>query len=874
MPTFRHAPPILALLLAPAIAAADSPDLLAAFTARPLGPANMSGRICDVAVVDSKPAIMYVASATGGLWKTTNAGTTWAPLTDQLDVWSIGAVAVAPSKPNVVYFGSGEANPRNSISWGNGVYRSTDAGTTWSHLGLADTMHVGRIAVHPTNPDIAFAAALGHVWGPNAERGLFKTIDGGKTWQHSLKINADTGCIDVAVDPVNPQVVYAAAWQQRRGPFDGGNPADMTGPGSGLYKSSDGGVTWAKLTNGLPNRPLGRCGLSISRQNPNLVYAVIQTDRTLTDTTGNKPKANAVDVDIGGLFRSEDSGKSWKKVNDLCPRPFYYGQVRIDPTDSRRIYVLGVRLFVSADGGQTFRDDVARGIHGDHHALWIDPRDGDHMVAGNDGGLGLTLDRGRTWERLRNLPVAQFYGVAVDMSKPYRVYGGLQDNGSWGGPSRTDSAEGITLADWVRLLGSDGFQAQADPTDSTVYLETQYGGLRRVDGRTGRSRSIRPAPARDEPPYRFNWNSPMLLSPHNPRTLYYGGNHLLRSTDRGDHWNKISPDLTSGVPGPSAEFGHTLTAIAESPVRAGQLWVGTDEGRIWRSNDGGAAWLDLTGTLPASLTKERCINRIECSPTAEGTAYVAISRHRQDDRTPYLFRTTDFGASWQSLAGNLPPDAAVHVVRTSPRNPDLLLAGTERGLYISRDAGTTWSRLRGGMPSVPVHDLVIQPRDRELVVATHGRGIYVVDIAPLEDLTAKVAAASVYLFEPRPVMVRAARPASGLTGGKMFAAPNPPAGAAIWYHLRDSVGEVTVHVADAAGAVVAELPADREAGLHRLNWDLRPPTRGGNRVAPPIKPGEYAVRLKVGEQWLVRPLRVEMTAAAASAAADDDPDDP
>jgi photosystem II stability/assembly factor-like uncharacterized protein len=873
MRIFRNA---LLLLLLALPANATSPDLLAPFSARSLGPANMSGRVCEVAVVESKPAIMYVASATGGLWKTTNAGMTWTPLTDQLDVWSIGAVAVAASDPNVVYMGTGEANPRNSVSWGDGVYRSADGGKSWTHVGLTDTQHIGRITVHPTNPDVAYVAALGHIWGPNAERGLFKTSDGGKTWQHSLKIDADTGCIDVAMDPANPEVLYTAAWQVRRGPFSGGNPAHMTGPGSGLFKTTDGGATWTKMTNGLPDRPLGRCGLSISRQNPKLVYAVVQTDKSITDTIGAKPKANTGDVDNGGLFRSEDAGQTWKKVNDLCPRPFYYGQVRIDPTDAQRIYVLGVQMYVSADGGLTFRNDAAPGIHGDHHALWIDPRDGDHLVAGNDGGLAFSADRGRTWERLRNLPVSQFYGIAVDMAKPYRVYGGLQDNGTWGGPSRTDTVEGITLADWVRLLGSDGFQCQVDPTDvATVYCESQYGRPRRVDVRTGQSKAITPLPEKDAPAYRFNWNSPLLLSPHNSQTLYFGGNHLFRSTDRGDHWEKISPDLTRGKPGPSAVYGHTLTAIAESPVKAGLLWTGSDDGKLWLSRDGGKEWVDLTTKLPAPAAKECWINRIECSPTVEGTAYVAISRHRADDRAPYLFRTVDFGANWQSVAGNLPADAPVHVVRASSRNPDLLFAGTERGLYISRDQATTWSRIRGGLPSVPVHDLVLHPRERELVIATHGRGIYVLDVAPLEELSATVAAAPAHLFEVRPVVLSASKPSPGLTGGKLFAAPNPPAGLVVWYHLMEPVtSKVTVEVNDGAGALIAELSGPAEAGLHRLTWNLRQSARRNGPAAKPVAAGEYTVGLKVGEQTLVRPLKVEAAYPGATTTADDGRDDP
>lgn len=873
----------LALLLAllavtpfPAADHATAPDLLAAFTARPLGPANMSGRVCDVAVVEAKPAVMYVASATGGLWKTANAGTTWSPLTDALDAWSIGTVAVSQSNPNVVYIGTGEANPRNSVSWGNGVYRSDDAGKTWSHVGLRDTMHVGRIVVHPTNPDVAYVAALGHVWGPNAERGLFKTTDGGKTWTHSLKIDGDTGCVDVVMDPSNPDVLYTAAWQVRRGPFSGGNPSQGTGPGSGLYRTTDGGATWSKMTNGLPDRPLGRCGLSVSRQNPKLVYAVVQTDKTTTDTTGNKPKANAGDVDRGGVFRSDDGGDSWNKVNDLCPRPFYYGQIRVDPSDAKRIYVLGVRMFVSPDGGKTFRDDAATGIHGDHHALWIDPRDGDHLVAGNDGGLAFSFDRGRTWERLRNLPISQFYGVAVDMSKPYRVYGGLQDNGTWSGPSRTDSAEGVTLADWVRLLGADGFQCQTDPTDpNTVYCESQYGRPRRVDLRTGATTNIQPQPAKDAPAYRFNWNTPILVSPHNPRTIYYGGNHLFRSTDRGDHWETISPDLTRGKPGASAVYGHTLTTIAESPLKAGVVWAGTDDGKLWVTQNGGGEWVDLSEKLPSSLPQNRWINRVECSPFADGTAYVAISRHRHDDRTPYLFRTTDFGATWRSVAGDLPGDAPVNVVRTSSRNPELLFAGTERGLYVSRDAGATWIRLRGGLPSVPVGDLVLHPRERELMVATHGRGMYVIDVSPLEELTPKVAAAPVHLFDVRPATLPTARPSPGLAGGRLFAAPNPPAGATIWYHLRESAGaQVTVQITEVTGKVVADLSPPGDAGLHRVTWNLRPPSRRNGPAARPVAPGDYAVRLAVGGQTLVKPLKIETAVPGAAATSDDEPERP
>ncbi len=830
---------------------------LATLTARPIGPATTGGRIVDVAVVENKPAVMYVASASGGLWKTVNNGTTWKPVFEREATVSLGAVAVAPSDPEIVWVGTGEANPRNSVSWGDGVYRSTDGGRIWTHAGLKDSAHIGRIVIHPKNPRIVYVAALGRLWGPNRERGLFKTTDAGRTWRRVKFINEDTGFIDLVMDPKDPNILYAAAYQVRRGPFAGGNPAVQTGPGSGLFKSTDGGESWFRLKRGLPTRPLGRCGLAVSRKDPRIVYAVVQTDQTSTTVQGQAARTGN-DPDLGGIFRSQDRGETWTKLNDLCPRPFYYGQIRVDPRDDRRVYVLGLALHVSVDGGRTFQNTGAPGIHSDHHALWIDPRDPDHLVLGGDGGLHFSYDRGRTWEHLTNLPVSQLYAVAVDLRKPYRIFGGLQDSGTWYGPSAARSPDGIGNADWFRAFDADGFQCQVDPAHpDLVFAESQWGGLCRINLRTGAQVLIRPQPPKGEPAYRFNWNSPLLLSLHNPRTLYFGGNHLFRSRTDGDSWDMISPDLTHGRPGVSADFGHTITTIAESPLKAGLLYAGTDDGLLWVSRDAGTTWVDRSHRLP-KLPAARWISRVECSHFAEGTAYAAVDRHRQDDRAPYIFKTVDYGATWQPLADDLPAEGSVYVIRESSRNPNLLFAGTEFGLFATLDGGGHWHRLRT-LPTVAVHDLLIHPRDRELVIATHGRGIFVMDLAPLEDLTPTVLAADAYLFEPKPAVVLQYRRTRVPRGAKSFLAANPPAEAVLHYYLREALtAPVLVTIQDALGRTVVNLHGDKGAGLHRVAWNLRQPSNSDDGPeGAAVAAGEYTVRLKVGSQVLTRMLRVE-----------------
>jgi photosystem II stability/assembly factor-like uncharacterized protein len=868
--------------------------LFKALPPRCIGPAVMSGRVTELAVVEKKPATFYVASAGGGLWKTTNNGGTFTPLFDGESTASIGAVAVSQSHPEIVWVGTGEANARNSVSWGDGVYKSTDGGKSWKHMGLKDSHSVARIVIHPTNPDVVYVAVLGHLWAPNPERGLYKSTDGGKTWVLAKFIDENTGFIDLVMDPTDPDTLYAAAYQVRRDAFSGGNPATMWGPGSGLFRTADGGKTWAKMTSGLPSRPLGRCGLAVCRSQPNTVFAVMATDRTPTTTTGQVANLKTRDVyddagkksvvpvgpDDGGVFRSDDRGKTWRQVNSLCPRPFYYGQIRVDPADANRVYVLGVALHVSNDGGKTFLDgNQAKDTHVDYHALWIDPREPDHLILGCDGGVNFSYDRAVTWEHLKNLPLSQFYAVGVDMRKPYRVYGGLQDNGSWGGPSASREAGGIAPADWQSILGFDGYYCQVDPTDADiVFCEGQYGILRRVNVRTGEMADIKPRlPAKDDdgklvagnlqpapqlgaPAFRYNWSSPILLSPHNPRTVYFAGNQVFRSVNRGEVWEVISPDLTLGKPGPAADFGHTITTLAESPLKYGVLWAGTDDGRVHVTKDGGQHWTEVSERLKG-VAAARWITRIECSHFDEGTAYLTLDRHRNDDRRPYVFRTTDHGVSWEDISANLPASGCVHVIREDPRNRDLLYAGTEFGLFISLNAGKTWHKHRG-LPTVAVHDLVIHPRDRELVIATHGRGIWIMDVAPLQDLTAKVLAGDAFLCPPKTVV--AYRPRTGRTweGGRAFLGTNPPYGVCLFFYLKSprkaGAAEPRVVITDSLGKKVTELkPADKDAGqsgLYRLVWDLRAGSPFPLEVAPP---GEYVATLTVDGQTYQQRIRIE-----------------
>ncbi len=611
---------------------------------RSIGPAQMGGRIDDLAIVESDPRIIYVGAAAGGVFKSVNGGETWKAIFEDQPNPSIGDLALAPANPSILYVGTGEPNNRQSASWGDGMYKTMDGGVTWTHIGLKESSHIGRIVVHPTDPNTLWVAAQGDLWGPNKERGVYKSTDGGATWTQTLFVNEDTGANDIAIDPQSPNILYATMYQRRRTVFGfyGG------GPGSGLYRSTDSGVHWTKLAHGLPAKgDLGRIALDIYRRNSNIVYAEVQHET------------------LGGIYRSEDKGETWKRMSDTNPRPSYFSQIRVDPNNDLKIWLGGVNIYYSEDGGKTFAQNRFERVHSDVHAIWLDPANSDHMVIGNDGGVWGTRDSGRAWRHFNNIALAQFYEIAFDYQKPYHVCGGLQDNYSWCGPSSTAQRQGIGNEDWISVQGGDGFYNRIDPTDpNIIYAESQDGNLSRRDLRSSEARSIRPLEPNDQAPrYRFQWNSPMMISPHDPKTIYYGGNHLFKSTDRGDTWQVLGEDLTSGADrNKQTIFGlsvdeHTLsrndgvgawpciTAIAESPVTAGVLWVGTDDGYVQMTRDGGKTWTNVASHF-AGMAKGGYVSRIEPSHKEAGTAYITFDNHRSADYGIYIYATKNYGDSF------------------------------------------------------------------------------------------------------------------------------------------------------------------------------------------------------------------------------------
>ena len=824
----------LVLLATSAYAQPTHESLLNGLKFRSIGPAVMGGRVDDFAVVESDPRIFYVGTAAGGVLKTTNGGTTWEPVFDDVGSPSIGDITLAPSNPAIVYVGTGEANNRQSSSWGNGVYKSMDAGKTWKHLGLKETHHIGRIVVHPTNPDLVYVAALGDLWGPNPDRGVFMSTDGGATWNKTLYIDDDTGVSDIAIDPQSPNVLYAAAYMRRRTVFgyNGG------GPKGGLYRSLDGGKTWEKLTKGLPaTGDVGRCAVEVFRRNSNIVYALIEH------------------MTQGGVYRSDDKGATWTRQSDTNPRPSYYSQIRIDPNNENKIWVLGAPLYMSEDGGRTFTQARGNGIHSDHHAMWIDPANGDHLIIGNDGGVHVTWDAGRHWDFLNNVPIGQFYEVAYDFQRPYHVCGGLQDNYSWCGPSANVQTSGIGNDEWVNINGGDGFHARIDPTDaSIIYSESQDGNLSRRDMRTGDSKSIRPQEdSETSPRYRFQWNSPLIISPHDPKTIYYGGNHLFKSTDRGDTWVRLGEDLTTGeARDKKAILGKTpdgttlsrndgvvdwpcLTAIAESYVKPGVLWGGTDDGNLQVSRDGGKKWSNVGAHIPG-LPKGAYVSRIEASHKDEGTAYVTFDNHRGADFAVYIYMTRNYGDSWVRISNGIPPEAGtVHAIREDPENPNLLFAGTEFGLFVSFNRGQNWERLKNGLPPTPVFDLQIHPREHDLILATHGRSIWIMDnITRLEEAANNensITSKDVHLFGAQPGVEWKMVDYRGFLAQRNFYGANPQAGLTLDYYLK-AAGPVQVTIKDANGRQIRQIESRGEAGGNRLAWDMRtdppvPPAGGG-----------------------------------------------
>lgn len=864
----RHLLPLtflsLSLLTTPLFAQTTPDPVLTDLAWRNIGPAIMGGRIDDFAVVESDPKTYYVATAAGGIFKTVNHGTTFESVFDGYETSSIGDIAIAPSNPSIVYVGTGEANNRQSSSWGYGMYRSDDAGKTWKHLGLEKTQHIGRVVVHPTDPNTLYVAALGRLWGPNPERGLYKSIDGGKSWTKSLYINDDTGVTDVAIDPKDPSTLYAAAYTRRRSAFGFvGGSAD-----GGLYKSTDAGKTWKKLSGSLPGGEVGRIAIALSAKNPKTLYITWEND--------NKGGTQSAQGN-GFVWRSDDGGETWEKRAETNPRPMYFSQIRVDPNDSDTVYVLGVSTYVSVDGAKTFASPIAR-VHADAHALWIDPKDSDHLLLGTDGGVQVSWDQGKSWDYLNHIVISQFYEVHYDMRIPYHVYGGLQDNGTWEAPSRTFDNRGVTNDEWLNVGGGDGFYAQADPLDwRTIYTESQGGALARLNQATGESKFIRPRPTAPDDKLQFDWNSPILISPHNPKKLLFGGNRLFISPDKGDTWRRTDdltnkPDRTKlpilgkpvGAKTLSANDGQDgfgyIETISESPAKEGVLWVGTDDGNLQVSQDDGKTW--ILCTVPG-VPKGTYVSRVHASPHAAGRCYVSFDGHRSDDFTPYAFVTEDFGATWKRLSEGVPEGSTVSVLRDHPRTPNLLFMGTERGAYVSFNRGASWDRFDKPFPStIPVDDIQVHPRDNDLIFATHARGIWILDdLGPLE--AKALSLAPVTLAPPKPAVTYRTSSRKGTTGHKVYIAPNPTTGSPFRFYLAEGIkGPATIAIKDSKGKVVRTLSqAEPSVGWNLLRWDVRespalPNGQGGGAVAPRLLPGTYVATLTVSGQSATQPLMV------------------
>jgi photosystem II stability/assembly factor-like uncharacterized protein len=1058
------------------------PSLPASWTSalhwRCIGPASMGGRIVALSVYEADPTTYWIATASGGLLKTTNNGVTFEHQFDREATVSIGDVCVAPSDKNIVWVGTGENNPRNSVSYGDGVYKSTDGGKSWKNMGLRKSFQIGRVVVHPKNPDIVYVGVLGRLYGPSEERGLYKSIDGGKTWNRILHVDDKTGVIEVKLHPSDPETMLVATWERQRDGFDSHagaiagavrpnakdavadgydayDPIRKWGTGGGIWKSTNGGKTFARITKGLPAGAVGRIGLDYYRKDPKIVYAIVDCDKIgmgrvpgylgvtieerpegvrfsgvtpdspaakagllagdVVTAMDNKPikKANdlseiigahkpgdkislailrdkekktieatlgergaplmarprldfksddtpngvlvvamlpqgffaragiqngdlitAIDkkkvikrgeiqdlvnasaqggkltfqvlrgkekkeliiampqppvqrrttrpyafwyggqrenaqtqqgpdgFQYGGVFRSDDGGDTWVRVNSVNPRPMYFSQIRVDPSDDRHVYVLGIRLYHSQNGGKTFSMGGDAGVHPDHHALWIDPADGRHMLIGGDGGTYASYDRGGKWDYLNSAAIGQFYSCAVDSRRPYRVYGGMQDNGSWGGPSHTLDGNGPVNSDWTMVQGGDGFVCRIDPANpDIVYSESQEGNMVRTNLKTGEQFSIKPRAPAGQPPYRFNWNAPMIVSQHNPSTFYCGGNYVFRSVKRGDDPRRISPELTKNN-------AASATAVAESPRNADVLWAGTDDGALWVTRDGGANWTNVTSKV--GLPKPYWVATIEPSRFVEGRCYVCFDAHRSDDDDPYVYVTEDFGATWKPIRGNLPTGSS-RCLREDLYNADVLYLGTEFAVWASIDRGATWTKINNNLPTVAVHELAQHPSAGEMVAATHGRSLWVLDVTPLRQLKPATSKAPVTLLAPnKSVRWRRELPRGTVygRGHREYFGENPQPGAHIYYSLTTSPQQLRLTIQDFAGKTVATLPVRSTPGLHKVTWNLRGP---GTAIAADAfqpgramgsrngfaAPGQYRVVLTVDGTDHVQGLRVE-----------------
>lgn len=923
---------------------------------RNAGPAVMGGRVVDLAVVESDPRTFFVAAASGGLWKTENGGLSFRPVLAEARTSSLGAVAVSGCDPGVVWAGMGEANARNSVTWGDGVYVSMDGGATFESRGLKDTRHIGRIAPHPLRRGVAFVAALGHIWSPNLHRGLYLTEDYGRTWSQVLRPDPDTGCVDVRICPGDPDIVLAAAYRVRRGPNDANDPDVRHGDMAGIYRSADGGRTWERVTAGLPGVPFGRVGLDFCRNPGRTAYAVVETSltgqappfrdgpdpaarpylgirsedgdrgarllevvergaaaaagllpddvvveldgrsvvssRTLTAAIQATVPGQAVSIrarrgaeilaftaamgaappepargplggqienaqdrqgsggfETGGVFRSDDAGLTWRRVNSLAPRPFYFSKIRVDPSDPERVWVLGIQCYRSSDGGATFSNDAAPLIHVDHHAMWIDPEDGRHILIGNDGGVARSYDRGASFEFLNSLDICQFYGISLDDRQPYWIYGGLQDNGSWAFPSRTRGRAGLTNDLPFKIGGGDGFLCEVDPADNdTVYWESQNGGIARTDLRTGATRrvarpraAVRQGSSESEARVRFNWKTPFKLSPFNSRILYFAGHRVMRSVNRGDTSVFISGEITRTGRG-------AATALAVSPLEEGVLYAGTEEGSLWVTRDDGANWTPLHENLPL-LDRLKWVAHIEVSRHERGVAYVVLDGHRTGDLRPAIFRTADYGATFRDISDGLPP-VSTRVLREDPVNPRLLYAGHETGASFSLDGGAGWCGFRGGLPVAAVHDIRIHERDRELVLATHGRGVWIANAAPLQELRDGALPAERALFVPATAVAYTVDGRRSAFGDQGFRGGNPAPGADIAYWLPEAMPEgrrMEVGIRSLDGSAIRTLQGPGRRGLNIVRWDFARTPQGRARTGAFAGAGMYVVAIDKGD---------------------------
>ncbi len=791
---------------------------------REIGPTRQGGRYVDFAVVDKAPKVFYAATASGGLWKTVNNGQSWNSLFDNENIISIGAVAVDQQDTSVVWVGSGEANNSRSSYWGNGIYKSTNGGKTWTNMGLPESHHIGRILIDPNNSNTVYVAALGHLYSENPERGLYKTTDGGKTWTKSLEVKRKDGkyigVVDMAMSPDDPNTIIAAAYDKIRRPWT----FNEGGEGSGIYKSTDAGKSWTKLSKGLPGGFLGRIGVAYAPGNSNVVYANIENvnikgisdkERRNMLEVGIAPKRNQP-VEGVEMYRSDDGGSSWKKISpdgeDIGGAPsYYYQQVRVDPNDEDHVYVIGIRVWETKDGGKNWGSAFRFG--GDNHAMWIDPADSDHFILGYDHGMGITYDGGKNWYHPDEIPLAQFYAVGVDMAYPYNVYGGLQDNGSVKGPSTMKDGSPINYEQWARVGGGDGMYNVVDPSNNRyLYNESQFGPLRRLDMETGESKAIRYA----DRSMRWNWNAPIIVSQHNSDVIYHAGNKVLKSVYRGEIWEEISADLSKNDAVKAAGTGNiqygTITALEESPLNPDELWAGTDDGNVQVTVDGGKNWTLLNANIPNN--PEYWVTRIETSNHYAGTAYVSFNGMRRDDFTAYLYKTTDHGKTWTSIADGIPAEG-VNVIREDHKNPNLLFAGTELGTYASIDGGKNWTKFMTGMPTNPAYDMLIHPRENELVVATHGRGIFIADISPLQGMTSAVMNSGMELFDITPSIQYVTGP-TNVSAYTNFNGESKRPGSHIYFYSANG-GKATVKVMQGQREVYV-MEMDAKAGLNHAVW--------------------------------------------------------